>query len=75
MLYELRIDVYVEHQSDLNDVLDKLNDLKHEMKVINPGQPDQECSVIETIENHHDVHPALPCFELSHWDNCPLLPP
>ena len=73
MLYELRIDIFVDKEDDLHDVLDKLNDLKPDMKVIKPGEPDQECSTIDVIENHHDETPPQPCHELSHWDNCPLL--
>lgn len=72
MLYELRIDIFVEHQGDLDDVIDKLNDLKPDMKVIKPGQPDQECSTIDVIECRHDMTPPEPCTEVSHWDNCPL---
>lgn len=73
MLYELRINCFCENQSDFDDVLDKLDDLKPDMKVINPGTEAQECSVIDLIENHHDEDPHIPCREISHWDNCPVL--
>jgi len=71
MIYELRINIYVEFQHVLEDVLDKLDDLKPQMKVIKPGQPDQQCSTIEVMENHHDMTPPDPCSQISHWDNCP----
>lgn len=74
MLYELRINVFVENQDTYGDVMDKLNDIKPNMKVIKPGQPNQECSVIDLIENHHDESPNGHCYELSHWDNCPGSP-
>lgn len=73
MFYELRVNVFVEHLGDLDDVLDKMDDLKDDMKVVNPGTEQQECSVIDVIENHHDEPPPHPCHELSHWDNCPVL--
>lgn len=74
MLYELRTRIFCQTQSDFDDVIDKLDGLKPDMKVINPGQPNQECSVIEIIENRHDESPHAPCNEISHWDNCPAGP-
>lgn len=75
MMYQLRVNAFCEHASDFDDVLDKLDDLKPDMKVINPGQENQECSTIDLIENHHDEPPPHPCHPISHWDNCPLSPP
>lgn len=75
MLYELRIDTYVEDIHDYADVRDKLHDILHKMKVIKPGGPAQQCSVIDVIENHHDESPASPCILRWHWDNCPAPPP
>jgi len=71
MIYQLRLTAFCEHAGDFDDVLDKLDDLKPKMKVVNPGQLDQECSVIELIECHHDETPPEPCIILSHWENCP----
>lgn len=75
MIYELRIDVYFTDKDAFDDAVDKLNDGKDQMTVINPGQPDQQCSVIDQIENHHDQSPLKPCHLINHWDNCPLTPP
>lgn len=72
MIYEFRLNIFVENQGDLVDVQDKLDDLKPNMKVINPDQPDQECSVIELIECYHDESPHKPCPVIDHWDNCPI---
>lgn len=72
-MYELRIDVFCENEVDYTDVMDKLDDLKPIMKVINPGQLNQQCSVIDLILNRHDESPRAPCTEISHWDNCPVL--
>lgn len=71
MIYQLRIDCYADNQADFEDVLDKLDDLKPQLKVIKPGQPNQQCSVIDVIENHHDETPPSPCHDIAHWDNCP----
>lgn len=71
MLYQLRVNAYCETLAAFIDVLDKLDDLKSSMKVIKPGQENQECSRINVIENHHDMTPPGPCHEISHWDNCP----
>lgn len=73
MMYELRINIFCEHESDFEDVLDKLDDLKPHMRVVNPSQPDQECSAIDVITNRHDENPHEPCTLLEHWDNCPLV--
>lgn len=71
MIYQLRIDCYADNQQDFDDVLDKLNDLKPDLKVIHAEEPDQQCSTIDLIENHHDQTPPGPCYQISHWDNCP----
>ena len=74
MIYELRTTIFCDSQANFDDVLDKLNDLKPQMRVINPGQTNQECSLLDVIENHHGEIPPAPCRELSHWDNCPSPP-
>lgn len=75
MIYELRTTIFAENHDAFDDVLDKLNDLKPNLKVLHPGADNQECSVIEVIECNHDETPPQPCHDISHWDNCPLEPP
>lgn len=71
MIYQLRINCFFTDQSAFDDVVDKLDDAKGKMTVVNPGQPDQECSVIEQIKCFHDESPHIPCIELDLWNNCP----
>jgi len=71
MFAQLRVTVFCEKVDDFEDVIDKLIDLQDKMKVVNPGQPNQECSVIDSLICHHDTDPAEPCELLYHWDNCP----
>ncbi|MBA7676164.1 hypothetical protein ES703_84405 [subsurface metagenome] len=71
MFYELRIDCFFADQDSLNDILEELERRKPDMKVIHPGELNQEWSVIDVIKNHHDINPNQPCEEISHWDNCP----
>lgn len=73
MIYELSVKCLCLTQAAFDDALDKLNELKPDMKFINPGQPNQECSFIDVIENRHDESPTAPCTIISHWDNCPVL--
>lgn len=74
MIYQLRINCYFTDEDALDNVMDKLEDAKDKMTVINPGQPDQECSVIEQIHCYHDQYPHEPCIEVDHWNNCPVSP-
>lgn len=74
MIYQLWVNCYFTDQSALDDILDKLNDAKPSMTVVNPGQPEQQCSSIDVMHCHHDQHPPLSCTLVSHWDNCPLPP-
>lgn len=73
MIYELRINCFFEDESDVNDIIDKLDDHKPHMVVLNPGQEDQECSVIDTLVCNHELIPRERCVLTSHWDNCPLV--
>lgn len=73
MIYELRIDCFFTDRASFDDVVDKLNDGKDDMTVVNPGQPNQQCSVIEQIECRHDERPLEPCTWIDQWDNCPGL--
>lgn len=74
MIYELRIDCFFADQASFDDAVDKLNDGKASMIVVNPGHADQQCSVIEQLHCHHDETPHIPCTLIDHWDNCPPAP-
>ena len=69
MIYQVRAELYVQNHHDLDDVLDKIEDLKDKLLVVNPGQENEECSIIETIENRHDENPNGACEIRFHWDN------
>lgn len=69
MIYQLRVNIYVKDLSELDDVIDKLEDLSEKAQVVNPGQENEECSVFEVIKNHHDENPNGACEIISHWDN------
>lgn len=71
MIYELRIDCFFTDKSAFDDIVDKLEDGKDHMTVVNPGQLDQQCSIIEQIKCYHDEDPHLPCPVIDRWDNCP----
>lgn len=42
--------------------------------VVNPGQPDQQCSTADLIHCRHDQQPIEPCSLEQHIDNCPNNP-
>lgn len=73
MLYELRTHCFFSDEASFLDVVDKLNDAKGDMVVVNPGQPNQQCSVIDQMHCYHDESPHGPCNLIDHWDNCPVL--
>lgn len=71
MFYELNIRVYFDDQDPLQDLMEHLDRAKPQMKVINPGQDNQECSTIDTFISNHELDPHEPSYQLTHWDNCP----
>lgn len=74
MFYELRATIFVTDRAHFDDIIDKLDDLKPQMHVVNPDRMDEEASRIDILENHHDVNPNEPCHLLEHWDNSPGSP-
>lgn len=71
MFHQVRINAFFDNYGVALGLVQHAMGLTDNMKVINPGEPHQECSVIDYIENHHDEPPPHPCTELSHWDNSP----
>lgn len=71
MFYELRITLFTDTRPEFDDIIDKIDDLKPQLRVVNPDQDNMEPSVIDLMENHHDVNPHEPCKILEHWDNKP----
>lgn len=75
MIYELRVSVFLKDRSVLRDILQELERRKRFMKVVKPGTPQQQCSMIDVIKCRHDESPVEPCTLVSHWDNCPSVSP
>lgn len=72
MIYELKVDLFFRELDVMEKLVKEIDKRRADMIVVKPGHPDQECSYIHSIENHHDVDPSLPCNTLGYWDNCPV---
>ena len=69
MIYELRLRALFKEKAQLIKAMQLIDGLKDKVTIINPGQPTEELSWIDIIENHHDQNPAAPCEMTFHWDN------
>lgn len=71
MIYEVRATMYFTDLEDADDFFDNCQDALEKATVVNPGQPNQECSQADLILCHHDDHPPESCHLGEHHDNCP----
>jgi len=62
------------HFTDPDEAVDFYHDCQLALpkaSVVNPDTDEQECSFIERLDNHHDLHPHQPCIRTHFQDNCP----
>lgn len=74
MIYQVRLNLYFTSEDEANDFYHDGEIALPKATVINPLTPNQECSIIELIENHHDEDPHAPCYLIKSQDNCPVPP-
>ena len=71
MLFEIRATLYFDTLTIPEEIKQALLKVWAHAKVVNPCSENQECSVINVLQNHHDDNPHEPCILLWHKDNCP----
>lgn len=74
MFYQVTMTCYFELEDEARDFYNDGHLALPKATVINPNQPDMEFSIIELLENHHDVDPNLPCVLIEYEDNKPSPP-
>jgi len=74
MLYEVQATLYLVEEDEGRDFLHDCLVALPKATVIHPGQSNQQCSIAELIDNHHDEDPNAPCIVIEHHDNCPSPP-
>lgn len=75
MFYQVRANLFFHEEDEAIDFYHDCQIALPKASVINPGTPEQECSVIDFIKCYHDEQPHGSCDAISHEDNCPLSPP
>ena len=71
MIYEVRAIMFFDEQDQARDFFHDCEIALEKAVVVNPGQPNQQCSEADFIECRHDDHPPEPCTLNQHIDNCP----
>lgn len=74
MFYQVRAIIFFHSQDEATDFYHDCELALPKGDVMNPGQPDQECGIIDLIKCHHDEFPHEPCEVISRADNCPQPP-
>lgn len=74
MIYQVRANLFLSDIHIPDQIKQAILLIWHHAQVINPCSPNQECSFVDVIENHHDEHPTNPCTLIFHKDNCPVCP-
>jgi len=75
MIYEVRATMFFDIENEADDFFHDCEVALPKATVVNPDQPNQECSRADLIKCHHDDHPPEPCTLNTHIDNCPITPP
>ena len=74
MIYEVRATMFFDQEDEALDFFHDCEVALPKSTVVNPGQPNQECSQANLIECHHDNRPPESCDLNEHIDNCPDSP-
>lgn len=74
MIYQIRANLFFNTLDIPNDLKQQLLNIWQHAQVINPLTENEEASIIEVIENHHDEHPTAPCSLLFIKTNSPTPP-
>ena len=72
MFYQVTATFFFDESDEANDFYHDCAVALPKATVVNPGQPNQECSRVVMLECRHDEHPVQPCEHLQEADNCPL---
>ena len=71
MIYEVRATMFFDKVDEATDFLHDCEVALPKATVVNPGQDNQECSVVDYMKCHHNEQPPEPCELITHEDNCP----
>lgn len=69
MIYEVTARLFFTEHDEALDFYHDCEIAFLKSQVVNPGAENEEPSIIELIENHHDENPNEPCLALAHRDN------
>lgn len=61
MIYQVRANLFFASQDEANDFLHDCELALAKSTNVNQGEPNEELSIAELIENHHDENPNAPC--------------
>jgi len=71
MIIQVTATMFFDQEDEARDFFHDCLTALPKATVINPGQPDQQCSYADFIGCRHDEHPHEPCTLATHVDNCP----
>lgn len=71
MIYEVRARFFFEDENQATDFMDDCRKALSNATVVNPGEPNQECSTADLVLCHHDDHPPYECLLNEGINNCP----
>lgn len=71
MIYELRARLFFWNRQGVDDIIDKIRDHFDDCAIVNPDSENEELSIYELIQNHHDEEPNAPCEVLISVTNAP----
>ena len=74
MFYRVTLDLIFTSQDEANDFYHDGEIALPKAIVLNPCQPNQECSTILIQKCFHDENPAIPCEVINQENNCPECP-
>lgn len=61
MFYQVRANLLFTEEDEAKDFYHDCEVALAKTDFINPGQPNEEFSIAELLENHHDQDPNIPC--------------
>jgi len=69
MIYRITVDMMFNDPDPMGDILEEVQCHEHQAITINPGQPNEEKSIIDVVQCHHDETPTSPCHSIYHWES------
>jgi len=74
MFYRVDTTLFFDNANIPEGIKEALLKVWSHAKVINPCQPNQECSRVMVQKCFHDEQPTKPCEVIFEKDNCPVCP-